>query len=86
MHSPLSRLTRLSIRDDSHDREAVGLSNRRTSTWLPTEGTITMSLPGLQVSSTPVEVEATPTIHELKEGTEWRFEVAFGSKVEVKVR
>ena len=44
-----------------------------------------MSLPGLQISSTPVEIEAAPTIHELKEGTEWRFEVAFGSKVEVKV-
>lgn len=43
-----------------------------------------MSLPGLQVSA-PVETVAAPVVHELKEGTEWRFEVAFGSKVEVKV-
>lgn len=79
MHPPLS------IRDDAQDRDIVGLMDRRDSTWLPTEETITMSLPGLQISA-PAEVESIPTIHELKEGTEWRFEVAFGSKVEVKVR
>ena len=86
MHSPLSRLTRLAIRNDSHDDKAVRLIDGRDFTWLPTEDTVTMSLPGLQISSTPLEVEVVPTIHELKEGTEWRFEVAFGSKVEVKVR
>ena len=43
-----------------------------------------MSLPGLDLSA-PVETVATPTVHELKEQTEWRFEVAFGSKVEVRV-
>lgn len=44
-----------------------------------------MSLPGLQLSA-PVESVSLPIIHELKEGSEWRFEVAFGSKVDVKVR
>lgn len=43
-----------------------------------------MSLPGLDLSA-PVETVATPTVHELKEQTEWRFEVAFGTKVEVRV-
>ncbi len=67
-----------------HDRRDVGLTDRRDFTWLRTE-IVTMSLPGLQISA-PVEIEAVPIIHELKEGTEWRFEVAFGSKAEVKVR
>lgn len=44
-----------------------------------------MSLPGLELSA-PAETAVTPTIHELKEQTEWRFEVAFGTKVEVRVR
>lgn len=43
-----------------------------------------MSLPGLQLEA-PVEPGSTPTIHDIKENSEWRFEVAFGSKVEVKV-
>lgn len=43
-----------------------------------------MSLPGLDLSA-PVETVATPTVHELKEQTEWRFEVSFGTKVEVRV-
>ena len=43
-----------------------------------------MSLPGLELSA-PVETVATPTVHELKEQTEWRFEVAFGTKIEVRV-
>lgn len=43
-----------------------------------------MSLPGLQLEA-PVETGSTPTIHDIKENSEWRFEVAFGSKVEVKV-
>lgn len=43
-----------------------------------------MSLPGLQLEA-PVESGSTPTIHDIKENSEWRFEVAFGSKVEVKV-
>ncbi|MCJ1362646.1 Cleavage polyadenylation factor subunit clp1 [Acarospora aff. strigata] len=42
-----------------------------------------MSLPGLQLT-TPVEVAA-PTVHELQKGSEWRFEVAFGNNVEVKL-
>ena len=82
MHSPLSQLTRLSIHSRRH--EAVGLNDGRDAPWLPSGETVTMSLPGLHISP-PTEVEALPTIHELKEGTEWRFEVAFGSKVEVKV-
>lgn len=43
-----------------------------------------MSLPGLQLS-TPVETKLAPAVHELQEGSEWRFEVAFGTKIEVKV-
>ena len=44
-----------------------------------------MSLPGLELSA-PVETVVTPTVHELKEQTEWRFEVAFGAKIEIRVR
>lgn len=44
-----------------------------------------MSLPGLDLSA-PIETVATPTVYELKEQTEWRFEVAFGTKVEVRVQ
>lgn len=44
-----------------------------------------MSLPGLDLDA-PDETVVTPTVHELKEQTEWRFEVAFGTKVEVRVR
>ncbi len=43
-----------------------------------------MSLPGLQLSA-PVETNVAPAVHELQEGSEWRFEVAFGTKAEVKV-
>ena len=43
-----------------------------------------MSLPGLDVSA-PVEIVVAPTVHELKEQTEWRFEVAFDAKIEVRV-
>ena len=43
-----------------------------------------MSLPGLQLSA-PVENVIAPTVHELKEGVEWRFEVAFGTKIELRV-
>ena len=51
----------------------------------PPTSIMIMSLPGLQISTT-VEVVAAPVIHDLNEGTEWRFEVAFGSSVHVKVR
>ena len=44
-----------------------------------------MSLPGLQLSG-PVENVVAPTVHDLREGIEWRFEVAFGTKIEVRVR
>jgi polyribonucleotide 5'-hydroxyl-kinase len=43
-----------------------------------------MSLPGLQLNSEPVQ-EIQSTIHDLPPGTEWRFEVAFGDNVEVKL-
>ena len=43
-----------------------------------------MSLPGLDLSA-PIETATPPTIHELKKQTEWRFEVAFGSRVELRV-
>ncbi len=85
MHPSLSYTTRFSSHYDAQDRDSVGLMDGRDFARLPTDEAITMSLPGLQISA-PAEIEATPTIHELKEGTEWRFEVAFGSKVEVKVR
>ena len=45
---------------------------------------LTMSLPGLNISAPVQEVKA-PVAYDLREGTEWRFEVAFGTKVEVKV-
>ena len=44
-----------------------------------------MSLPGLQLDA-PVETSVIRLEHELKEGTEWRFEVAFGSTIQVQVR
>ncbi|KAI9821748.1 MAG: Cleavage polyadenylation factor subunit clp1 [Pycnora praestabilis] len=45
-----------------------------------------MSLPGLQLTApTPVEVASLATIHELQKGSEWRFEVTFGSQIEVKI-
>ena len=74
--------TRFPIRRDQ--ALVVGLMDRGDFTWLPTADIITMSLPGLQLS-TPVEVGVVPNIHNVKPGTEWRFEVAFGSKIEVKV-
>ena len=43
-----------------------------------------MSLPGLDLSA-QAETVATPTVHELKEQTEWRFEVAYGTKLEIRV-
>ena len=44
-----------------------------------------MSLPGLGLAA-PQEVTTQPaTIHELGEGTEWRFEVAYGANIEIKV-
>lgn len=44
-----------------------------------------MSLPGLQLAA-PVEPVINTSVYELPEASEWRFEVAFGSKVEIKVR
>ena len=44
-----------------------------------------MSLPGLDLSA-PVETVVSPTVYELKEQTEWRFEVTFDNTVEVRVR
>ncbi|KAL9112222.1 MAG: hypothetical protein Q9187_007802, partial [Circinaria calcarea] len=43
-----------------------------------------MALPGLQLNSLPVE-EITSLTHELPRETEWRFEVSYGSTVEVKL-
>lgn len=43
-----------------------------------------MSLPGLQLDA-PVEPVSAPTFHNIKEKSEWRFEVAFGVRIEVKV-
>lgn len=78
----LSQATTALLRNDGGEAaDAVGLT---ASQMLTCESTIAMSLPGLQLS-TPVEIETATTIHELKEGSEWRFEVAFGSKIEVKV-
>ncbi|MCJ1252325.1 Cleavage polyadenylation factor subunit clp1 [Lignoscripta atroalba] len=42
-----------------------------------------MSLPGLQLNTTPVEQRRTSSIHELRRDTEWRFEVEFGHNVEL---
>ena len=43
-----------------------------------------MALPGLQLNSIPAE-EKTSVVHVLSENTEWRFEVAHGENVQVKV-
>ncbi|KAL2044443.1 hypothetical protein N7G274_003148 [Stereocaulon virgatum] len=43
-----------------------------------------MSLPGLELSAS-VETNIEPTVQDLKEGSEWRFEVAFGHQIEVKL-
>ena len=43
-----------------------------------------MSLPGLQLNALPIEEKAL-IVHELSPSTEWRFEVAFGDTVDVKV-
>jgi polyribonucleotide 5'-hydroxyl-kinase len=47
-----------------------------------------MSLPGLEFSQTSAErefVPAPPTQITLSKGSEWRFEVAFGTAIRVKV-
>jgi len=44
-----------------------------------------MSLPGLGLALQPEANIRPPTVIVLKEGSEWRFEVSFDSKVEVKV-
>ncbi|KAL8987935.1 MAG: hypothetical protein Q9177_002921 [Variospora cf. flavescens] len=43
-----------------------------------------MALPGLQLAA-PVEPVINTSVYELPEASEWRFEVAFGSKVEIKL-
>ena len=51
------------------------------------EGYAAMSLPGLNVAEAAEEIKPakTATTHDIKAGTEWRFEVSFDSKIEVKV-
>ncbi|KAL8719273.1 MAG: hypothetical protein Q9225_003703 [Loekoesia sp. 1 TL-2023] len=44
-----------------------------------------MSLPGLQLSA-PIEPVVNTAVHNLSPGSEWRFEVAFGSKVDIKLQ
>ena len=44
-----------------------------------------MALPGLQMNNVPVLEEKTAATTELQQNSEWRFEVAFGETVEVKV-
>ncbi|KAL8712949.1 MAG: hypothetical protein Q9220_002807 [cf. Caloplaca sp. 1 TL-2023] len=43
-----------------------------------------MSLPGLQLSA-PVEAVVSTQRYDIAEGTEWRFEVQFGSRIEIKL-
>lgn len=45
---------------------------------------LTMSLPGLNISA-PEEVVIAPVVHDIKACTEWRFEVAFDTRITVKV-
>lgn len=45
-----------------------------------------MSLPGLGLSTQQEEEVVLPAYHVLKEGSEWRFEVSFDSRIEVKVQ
>ncbi|PGH01782.1 protein Clp1 [Helicocarpus griseus UAMH5409] len=47
-----------------------------------------MSLPGLELTQTPIEARsapAPPVQHSLPRGSEWRFEIAFGRTVRVKL-
>ena len=45
-----------------------------------------MALPGLQLTNLPAfDDEKYSTVHDLHPGSEWRFEVAFGDVVDVKV-
>lgn len=44
-----------------------------------------MSLPGLQLDSPSEPTVAASAFHDLGSNTEWRFEVAFGTNIEVKV-
>lgn len=46
-----------------------------------------MTLPGLNLDAikVPLQEEKQVILHELKAGSEWRFEVAFDQSVEVKV-
>ena len=44
-----------------------------------------MSLPGLQLDSPSEPIVAASVFHDLGNNTEWRFEVAFGTNIEVKV-
>ncbi|KAI9753918.1 MAG: NADPH:quinone reductase [Chaenotheca gracillima] len=44
-----------------------------------------MSLPGLQLTAAEDIAPSPATVHELSQGSEWRFEVAFGSNIEVKL-
>lgn len=44
-----------------------------------------MSLPGLQLDSPSEPTVAASVFHEFGKNTEWRFEVAFGTNIEVKV-
>lgn len=46
-------------------------------------GRLTMSLPGLRISA-PIEPVISTAIHTIGVETEWRFEVAFDSTVEIK--
>ena len=77
--SPQAQAQRLKPPEKSRAAEAIKAA-------FPGHANISeMSLPGLELSA-PVETAVTPTVHELKEQTEWRFEVAFGTRVEVRVR
>lgn len=44
-----------------------------------------MSLPGLQLDTPSEPVVAASVFHDLNKNTEWRFEVFFGTNIEVKV-
>lgn len=61
------------------NRKQIGLLARFSDSWEM------MALPGLQLNAPAAPVSSAPILHDIKENTEWRFEVAFGSKIEVKV-
>ncbi len=68
-----------------HGSDLPGLSQTIDSISIQDTFLQSMSLPGLGLAAQLEAKIRPPTVIVLKEGSEWRFEVSFDSKVEVKV-